>query len=195
MGPTWVLSAPGGSHVGPTNLATREGLIWCLQSEHHFHTGASDLRHDAMDAVPDWLHETSFVIVFLLPLNGVSALIDSFEVLTETCNTCLSKNFNEVWGFHPFCLMNLRNYLVYGFRAFYNWKFYIHIRLTNLIICFHPSRFELAWKQLLWNDQVVCVEYEQYKCHMPYWAIHVSTICDIIDLDNGFLPVCHQTII
>ena len=23
MGPTWVLSAPGGSHVGPTNLAIR----------------------------------------------------------------------------------------------------------------------------------------------------------------------------
>ena len=26
MGPTWVLSAPGGPHVGPVNLAVREGM-------------------------------------------------------------------------------------------------------------------------------------------------------------------------
>ena len=26
MGPTWVLSAPGGPHVGPINLAIREAL-------------------------------------------------------------------------------------------------------------------------------------------------------------------------
>ena len=25
MGPTWVLSAPGGPHVGPMNLAIRDG--------------------------------------------------------------------------------------------------------------------------------------------------------------------------
>ena len=32
MGPTWVLSAPGGSHVGPMNLA-----IWgSLQRGSHF---------------------------------------------------------------------------------------------------------------------------------------------------------------
>ena len=28
MGPTWVLSAPDGPHVGPMNLAIRDGLIW-----------------------------------------------------------------------------------------------------------------------------------------------------------------------
>ena len=27
MGPTWVLSAPGGSHVGPINLVIRDGLL------------------------------------------------------------------------------------------------------------------------------------------------------------------------
>ena len=29
MGPTWVLSAPGGSHVGPMNLA-----IWVIAVSH-----------------------------------------------------------------------------------------------------------------------------------------------------------------
>ena len=29
MGPTWVLSAPGGPHVGPMNLAIREMLFLC----------------------------------------------------------------------------------------------------------------------------------------------------------------------
>ena len=28
MGPTWVLSAPGGSHVGPMNLAIWAGIQW-----------------------------------------------------------------------------------------------------------------------------------------------------------------------
>ena len=28
MGPTWVLSAPDGSHVGPMNLAMRDVLLW-----------------------------------------------------------------------------------------------------------------------------------------------------------------------
>ena len=32
MGPTWVLSAPDGPHVGPMNLAIRDGL----QIIHHF---------------------------------------------------------------------------------------------------------------------------------------------------------------
>ena len=27
MGPTWVLSAPDGPHVGPMNLAIREGIV------------------------------------------------------------------------------------------------------------------------------------------------------------------------
>ena len=27
MGPIWALSAPGGPHVGPMNLAIREGLV------------------------------------------------------------------------------------------------------------------------------------------------------------------------
>ena len=31
MGPTWVLSAPGGPHVGPMNLAIRD-LIWDMTS-------------------------------------------------------------------------------------------------------------------------------------------------------------------
>ena len=26
MGPTWVLSAPGGPHVGPMNLVIRDGI-------------------------------------------------------------------------------------------------------------------------------------------------------------------------
>ena len=28
MGPTWVLSAPDGPHVGPRNLAIREVTFW-----------------------------------------------------------------------------------------------------------------------------------------------------------------------
>ena len=28
MGPTWVLLAPGGSHVGPMNLAIRVGFVY-----------------------------------------------------------------------------------------------------------------------------------------------------------------------
>ena len=30
MGPTWVLSAPGGPHVGPMNLAIRDNLFWYI---------------------------------------------------------------------------------------------------------------------------------------------------------------------
>ena len=30
MEPTWVLSAPGGPHVGPMNLAIREAITWTL---------------------------------------------------------------------------------------------------------------------------------------------------------------------
>ena len=30
MGPTWVLSAPDGPHVGPINLAIRECLVICM---------------------------------------------------------------------------------------------------------------------------------------------------------------------
>ena len=32
MGPTWVLSAPDGSHVGPTNLAIRDPFLWLLEA-------------------------------------------------------------------------------------------------------------------------------------------------------------------
>ena len=32
MGPTWVLSAPGGNHVGPMNLAIRDGNNMCWMS-------------------------------------------------------------------------------------------------------------------------------------------------------------------
>ena len=32
MGPTWVLSAPGGSHVGPINLAMGISIEVCVQS-------------------------------------------------------------------------------------------------------------------------------------------------------------------
>ena len=34
MGPTWVLSAPDGPHVGPMSLAIRVGL-WCLNKHSH----------------------------------------------------------------------------------------------------------------------------------------------------------------
>ena len=30
MGPTWVLSAPGGPHVGPMNFVTRDNIIYCI---------------------------------------------------------------------------------------------------------------------------------------------------------------------
>ena len=46
MGPAWVLSAPDGSHVGPMNLAIREGvqrsLQWCI-----IHVGPAPI--DVMD--------------------------------------------------------------------------------------------------------------------------------------------------
>ena len=33
IGPTWVLSAPDGPHVGPMNFAIRAGMTWLPQSE------------------------------------------------------------------------------------------------------------------------------------------------------------------
>ena len=35
MGPTWVLSAPGGPHAGPTNLAIRASLFYGMQLSLH----------------------------------------------------------------------------------------------------------------------------------------------------------------
>ena len=32
MGPIWVLSAPDRPHVGPVNLAIRDGYVWCINS-------------------------------------------------------------------------------------------------------------------------------------------------------------------
>ena len=34
MGPTWVLADPGGPHVGPMNLAIKDGLPWCQLCRH-----------------------------------------------------------------------------------------------------------------------------------------------------------------
>ena len=39
MGPTWVLSAPGGSHIGPMNLVLRDrtqALVCIICIEHTF---------------------------------------------------------------------------------------------------------------------------------------------------------------
>ena len=35
MGPTWVLSAPDGTHVGPMNLAVREGFVISVGLQNH----------------------------------------------------------------------------------------------------------------------------------------------------------------
>ena len=34
MGPTWVLSAPDGPHVGPMNLAIKGNYMWCTPTIH-----------------------------------------------------------------------------------------------------------------------------------------------------------------
>ena len=50
MGPTWVLSAPGGSHVGPMNLA-----IWvCLQSRYFVQFSRMWIRH-LINSIAVWL--------------------------------------------------------------------------------------------------------------------------------------------
>ena len=53
MGPTWVLSAPGGPHVGPINIAIRGGLRWIpsLRCSHFFSARDPSLSTDTQPAV------------------------------------------------------------------------------------------------------------------------------------------------
>ena len=48
MGPTWVLSAPDGPHVGPTNLAIRGGVAASdsEKCENHFFKQCENLERD-----------------------------------------------------------------------------------------------------------------------------------------------------
>ena len=45
MGPTWVLSSPGGRHVGPMNLAIWESVIVCTSFPQ---------RHLSTYEIPEW---------------------------------------------------------------------------------------------------------------------------------------------
>ena len=49
MGPTWVLSAPGGPHVGPTNLAIRDPIkaicLWCAKKTRIYSASAKLKYH------------------------------------------------------------------------------------------------------------------------------------------------------
>ena len=65
IGPTWVLSAPGGSHVGPMNFAIREAVfcefnIWSITFCHH-RCNVCDIAFfvsewDQHDDVTKWKH-------------------------------------------------------------------------------------------------------------------------------------------
>ena len=58
MGPTWVLSAPGGSHVGPVNLAIWGGTWQMLSSQEILHIKTSADYNDEAIWV-SWHHDIS----------------------------------------------------------------------------------------------------------------------------------------
>ena len=55
MGPTWVLSAPDGPHVGPTKLAIRE--VTLSQFQHRACTAGQQIMINIQPLVSSDLHE------------------------------------------------------------------------------------------------------------------------------------------
>ena len=72
MGPTWVLSAPGGPHIGPMNLAIWVGID---QATNHYRKQFwSSLLMHICDTRSRWVNEIIFKHIDMIPLYWVAIL-------------------------------------------------------------------------------------------------------------------------
>ena len=65
MGPTWVLPAPDGPHVGPMSLAIRTCISKGFMGQHGAHLGPADPRW-----APCWPHEPCYQDMYFKRIHG-----------------------------------------------------------------------------------------------------------------------------
>ena len=113
MGPTWVLSAPDGPHVGPMNLAIRDS--YCQGSYHcGQHSTSAITKHDWLAAWMSVIHQSALrTILCATPSQGgmihtpVLLQTDWYNICIMTSHVFNQCSFQVGQTFRNICVWNL----------------------------------------------------------------------------------------
>ena len=128
MGPTWVLSAPDGPHVGPQNLAIRAVLLWwwklmChIMSYHEWHIDTLHVSWDGTVSTQICCIALAFQIDSLYIVHGHGDIVSSSYVVLPRSSRLIQHilwypkwNTNTVFVMFLWCLQPIGDILYYSF--------------------------------------------------------------------------------
>ena len=154
MGPTWVLSAPDGPHVGPMNLAIRAYYVamwrdsWLGYNEltMTFICFKSFLPGSIVQILGDIVLEYCFIKLYII-----------FSISIKKClyTTSVKVDFTP-----PIMCSNEQM-----FHINLSWLLAL-IALSSLHKCIHFDHYLVPGTFLIWYGVFWCVSFSDYNCHV-----------------------------